>query len=45
MEGGEEGGGEGGKKRLEKEKPKLRIFCIPWVAKQKNPRRGKAAES
>lgn len=44
-----EGGGresperEGGKKekRLEKEKPKLRIFCIPWVAKQKSPRRGK----
>lgn len=38
---------EGGKKekRLEKEKPKLRIFCIPWVAKQKSPRRGKAAES
>lgn len=32
---------EGGKKekRRGREKPMLRIFCIPWVAKQKSPRR------
>ena len=29
------------KKRPEREKPRLRIFFIPWVAKQKSPRRGK----
>ena len=34
---------EGGKKenRQEREKPRLRIFCIPWVVKQKSPRKGK----
>lgn len=37
------GRGKGGKKekRREGEKPRLRIFRIPWVAKQKSPRRGK----
>ena len=34
---------EGGKKEnmQEREKPRLRIFCIPWVVKQKSPRKGK----
>lgn len=32
-------GGKKEKKRPEREKPRLRIFCIPWVAKQKSLRR------
>jgi len=43
-----EGGGwrepkerEGGKKEKRRgEKPRLRVFFFPWVAKQKSPRRG-----